>query len=172
MTWRYLTFYGAKSHAVHENLSQEIIDDLSARDCELESDEPLVTELAIDQPGMIAADRPWINFNLAGLEITIPCEDVATFVLQCAKYELRGSPGKNYYKVHGFMKCLVLSQVQFMFFRKELAMHLLDAEQQAAEFWAGKRVYSEVLQDLAGVKADLGGHKADRFKAPKVVGKA
>lgn len=175
MTWRALRFYGAKNHIVPSHLVQEIIDDLLARKCELESSEP-ITECGIDQPGMLAVGRPCVSFDLNGLEIDMPCEDVATFLLHTDGYKLRG----NYYKVHGWLTCVVMTPAQFKQYRAVLARELPDSEQRAAEFWAGRAVYSEVLREtaakLSGTPLDkipnLGGNKADRFKAPKVIGKA
>jgi hypothetical protein len=83
--WNYLIIDGCKPHTVPLHLEGALVDDLFSRE-ELKGSEPLeftskpVTKVSIDMPGMVAIDRPWMPFQLDGLVIEMPCEDVASFL--------------------------------------------------------------------------------------------
>ena len=162
--WQAISFFGAKHHIVPIYLAQTIIDDLRERGCELDS-QLATLECYVDQPGMMAMNRPDMDMYIEGLNIQIPCEDVASFVLQIQDHKRRGTDDVPYYKVHGRASCLVFTPTQFAEFKAKLSKALPDAEAQAAEFWAGKKVYSEVLRDAnGGGDKNFGGNKMDRFK--------
>lgn len=167
--WKWLMFDGAISHAVSEELYDVIVVDLERRGCELKEETPS-KGVFFDRPGMIATERPVENLFVDGLELNIPSEDVLYFTAKLEALELRDG---CYYKLHDGWRCaLVLTQGQ----RDELLAKLKElvpgAEARAAEFWATRKLPSEVLREIAAKQSgrpieeipNLGGNKNDRFK--------
>ena len=190
--WKWLIIDGWKSHGIPAYLVGTLIDDLNAR-AEAEG-QPVAFEAkdtihcAIDQPGMCYTDRPWMTFQIDGLAVEMPCEDVFDFVQQLKKLPKRtwkhGESqfvGADYYKVHGFHRCLVLTPDLHAQLLAELEAGLQEAEARATAFLADKKPAWQVLQEANAIAAgkdkdayknvDFGGHKNDRIhdklKKPK-----
>lgn len=132
-------------------------------------------EMFIDEPGMCATDRPLEEFDFLGLKLTIPSEDIASFIRRIDGLV----PNEGWYELHGFHRCIVLTDWQRTVLRRLLWDRLLVAEQRAHVFWADKKSPGELLREIAAKASgqpleeipDLGGHKADRF-IPKTRGAA
>lgn len=186
LNWRWLVIDGWKSHAVPEYLEGALVADLHARHPDEEPakvESSPINSMGIDQPGMVAMDRPWMTFKIDGLDIEIPCEDVASFILQLDALKPRefvhgnlgAFKGLTYYKLHGFCKCIVLTPDLKVMLTEALQADVAEAEAQATAFWADKKLPSEVLRE-ANAEAlnvpveeipDCGAHKQDRFRLPK-----
>jgi hypothetical protein len=181
VTWVRVCFENAKTHLVCKGLMKALIVDMAKRDCTLmnfatnygkdyESEEwsnpRVVTEWGIDMPGMINAKRPNELFNFCGLKFEVPSEDVASFILALEKLPPRSFGKQTYYKLHGFMQCVVLTKTQYNEMLRLLRGRVQIAERRATEFWAEREAPSEMLkraQGLVDSPIDLGGHKNDRF---------
>jgi hypothetical protein len=184
--WKWLIIDGWKSHGIPAYLQQTLLDDLSEREeqkghGDLEFEAKDTTTCGIDMPGMVAMNRPWMTFQIDGLSIDIPCEDVLEFIEQLKAAPMRtwtkGTTeyvGSSYYKLHGFHKCIVLTPDLRAELLTQLESNLEEAEAQSKAFWADRKLPSQVLQE-ANAKAhgleidayknvDFGGHKHDRFQ--------
>lgn len=166
--WKWLMFEGAIPHMVPNELVDVIVADLERRGCPLEEKRE-GTHLFIDQPGMVCTTRPNEEFELRGLDLEIPSEDFGDFLGQLAELKLRDG---QYYKLHGFHRCIVLTPALKDELQLRLAQLYPTAEARAIEFYAGRKVPSEVLKEAnrrPGEKVEdmpnLGANKLDRFKA-------
>lgn len=183
--WKWLKIDGWKSHAVPAYLGHTLIADLRARrNEEIEYEEQDTTNVAIDMPGMIAVDRPWMDFELDGLTVEMPCEDVLAFWSELKNLRSREfthgtgmGVGMTYYKLHGLYKCIVLTPDLRFQLLEALADKTAQAEMEATAFWAGRKLPAQVLREAAALTSgkeidqigDMGGHKQDRFHT--VIGK-
>lgn len=178
-TWTWLNFESETTrtigHAVHVSTRKAVIADLVARGCGSPVEIPIDEDgVHIDMPGMIAMTRPIEVFEMGGLRINIPSEDVAAFLIDVDKLKVRhGADGSDYYKLHGFMRALVLSPSQRTMFRALLVGRVPTAERRASEFYAVNMLPSEVLRQAAAASSgrpvdeipNLGANRQDRFKA-------
>lgn len=172
--WRWLRFEHAKAHLVSAGLVSVIVADMKARDCVLESNEPIV-EFSIDMPGMCRTDRPIETFRFMGLSVSMPTEDVASFAAEAGTLEPRGTGGRQYFKLHGFHRCWVLSDAQRRLLLARLLRMTPAAEAKTQVFYADKQSPAEALREAAAkgtgrpveTMPDLGGHKLDRFFGAK-----
>lgn len=180
--WKWITSPNWKSHGVPVYLVQALLDDLRARqegDGEVEYTEKDTVHCAIDQPGMVCMDRPWMTFQVDGLTIEIPCEDVLSFYTQLKNLPAREfthgksmGVGMTYYKLHAFHKCLVLTPDVRQELLDQLGERAMEAEVQATAFYADRKLPSEVLREAAAAATDtpldeipnLGANRQDRFK--------
>jgi hypothetical protein len=157
--WKWVVFDGAVSHMVPNELRDIIVIDLERRGCAFGWENEGKT-LFLDQPGPIATTRPVEKFVLDGLELEIPSEDVGHFTLELAEMSIRGG---CYYKLHGFHRCIVLTQA----LRDELLLKLREvlpsAEARAAEFWAGRKTPAQVFRQAAGVPEEVVSAKIDEY---------
>lgn len=157
--WKWVVFDGAVSHMVPNELRDIIVMDLEQRNCPFGWEEEGKT-LFLDQPGPIATARPTEKFDIDGLELEVPSEDVAHFMLDLERLPLRGG---CYYKMHGFLRCIVLTRSM----RDDLLAQLKGicpaAEARAAEFWAGRPTPAQVLKQMAGIPKDLKHPKVDEY---------
>lgn len=168
--WKILTFEGAITHLCCIGLEHDIINDMVARGCKLEKSKSTKT-FNIDMPGMICIDRPWETFMFRGLTLKIPSEDILMFMVNLEALQVRQLNNKSYYKLHGFLRCLVLTATQRDGLLRLLKLRCATAEQKAAEFWATRKTPSEVLREMAAKTTgqplekipNLGGNKNDRF---------
>lgn len=187
LNWRWLVIDGWKSHAVPEYLESVLVGDLAARqppdDDPAEVQSHPIVSMGIDMPGMVCTTRPWMTFHIDGLDIEIPCEDVASFLLQLNSlkpreftHEKAGAfKGLSYYKLHGFCKCIVLTPDLKVMLTEALEAGVAEAEAQATAFWADKKLPSEILREANAAAnnipldevPDCGAHKQDRFRLTK-----
>lgn len=183
-TWYHLLFEAedgitAVAHAVPARLMTAVIDDMVSRDCGSPSFKVL-TAAFLDQPGMISTLRPIEEgFVLGGLTLGIPSEDIAAMLCQLEDVKMRGSlfssdPAQQaYYKLHGFMRAIVLTPEYRNSLLEQLRAVLPAAEARATAFYAEHRLPSEVLREAAAkvnnIPLDkvpnLGANKQDRFKS-------
>lgn len=178
LLWKWLILDGWKPHAVPMWLEKALLDDLrsrpeSGKDLEYTSTE--TTNMAIDFPGMVAIDRPWMTFALDGLAVEIPCEDVGGFVNELKRLKPRHFKGDHtagetvllsngdriiatgvdegvmYYKLHGFNRCIVLTPDLYVDLLEALEARLDEAEEKATVFWATRKLPSQILREANAV---------------------
>jgi hypothetical protein len=168
--WKWIGFEDAKHHMVCASLAPAIKADLKARG-HLPTKEQDAKTFGIDMPGMILVGRPFDEFKVCGLKVSIPCEDMATFILAVEKLEPRTQGTKTYYKLHGFLRCWVLTPHQKSVLLAQLKSRVLKAEDRACKFLAGRKSPAMMLREVAAKASgqpiesipDLGGHRLDRF---------
>ena len=176
--WHWIILRGAKAHMVCAGLLRQLLVEMTGRDCEIESAK-LVGKggVMFDMPGMIRVDRPMEAIPFLGTTLHIPSEDIATISGQLSDLPRRmfkcadGSPGYPYFKLHGFLRCLVLTPSQRTLLLRLLQERVADAEAKAKSFYADKAPMSQVLREVAAHVSkspiesipDLGGHRTDRF---------
>lgn len=169
LPWKWLNIEGFKSHAVPAYLEGVLLDDLRAR---ARGDDPLTpppevvseqtTSVAIDNPGMVALDRPWMSMRVDGLTLDIPCEDLGVFYERLKKAPERvwkeGTSmfvGASYYKLHGWNRCIVLTPDIRMELLTTMKEKLAEAEDEADRFWSGRKTPGEVLAEANARPFDI-----------------
>lgn len=173
--WRWLMFDKEGNfvppHAARGRVRDAVVFDLEHRECRLFGDQGL-RDLVIDQPGMICTTRPIEKFDFFGLELGIPSEDVGSFVLQLQDIKPRTVGDVTFYKMHGYLSILALSVDEYASLLSLLRNRLPEAERHASEFYAVRKLPSEVLREAAAASTgqplekipNLGANKNDRFK--------
>ncbi len=173
--WLFLVFDEAIPHLCPKSRTRVVQDNMLVRGSPLISSRPC-KDFSIDFPGMVAIDRPIETFNLFGLKVEIPSEDIASFIEQLESLEPRMSnPDKaswfQYYKLHGFLRAWVLTPSSREELLKTLKGRLQTAELRSKVFYFDRKLPSQVLREAAAKASgqpienipDLGGHKVDRF---------
>ena len=101
-----------KYHYCPSSLLPDLLVDLKERYGEECETKPITTGL-IDLPGMIMTDRPIEELEVDGFTLKIPSQDFEVFAGRLFKLTPRRfNSGKEYYKLHGWMQCLVLTPSQ------------------------------------------------------------
>lgn len=114
----WVRFFAAewKPHWVHSSLVTPLAEDAKRRWHEFVSVEPMPRghpEAFLDLPGMVMQDRTYQDFQVDGLHLRLPTQDVYAFREELESGRLRTfQTGEKYYKLHGWLNCLVLSEVQ------------------------------------------------------------
>lgn len=174
--WKWVIFDGAIPHMCSPSLVDVIVADLERRGCPVSEVQDGDGKFTIDMPGMVAVKRPWEDFEFDGLELSIPCEDVDTFVVYIGEdLKERGGEGGRYYKIHGWHRCLVVTPEQRGRLLAVLRDRLPTADRRAREFYATMKPMSQVLREANAAAnnvpveqiPDCGGHKNDRFHPKK-----
>ena len=114
---------GVKTHFIPEAIANEIVNELKDRfntECKIYD----TRESAwIDMPGMIMVDRTIEKFDLGdGSGFNFPTEDFDIIYerLKSAETRYTKDTGTCYYKVHGWIQCVVLTSVQRRVLLKQL----------------------------------------------------
>jgi len=123
MTWRFIRWHGCKGQFVPQTLFGQLEADMRKRlaqhdppeelsvdfdDCDREAE-----EAAIDLPGMIRMDRGWWSCDIDVGRVAFPVLNVRDLRRQLVSLPLRTfNDGTEYYKLHGWLVCLVLTPEQ------------------------------------------------------------
>jgi len=183
--WLWLTFddHKVKPHALPASLYRPLLADIRGRNHDVAHKiKPVGPEgMSMDEPGMMAIDRPYEHFEIAGLSLQLPSEDCAAFLSRLRRMEPRHfAPAPiPYYKLHDWRCCLVLRPPHYTRLVIDLGTRLPLAEANALAFYAKRQPISEILREAnartAGVPLeqipDCGEHRTDRFH-PKDRGQA
>ena len=192
--WHRITFGQGrtKTHTAPGCLLADLIDDLRKRghepapilrppcdgDVEIEYRSPVLrTRMwCLDMGGMVCTDEPWITVRVDNLPIEVRACDVRDHVQRLARYEVRRfSSGRAYYKIHGWMHCIVLLPRQFRAFTAGVEASVEHAEAESAAFWRGKKTWNDALREanaraigapIESMPRLAGAHPADRFTFP------
>lgn len=83
-------------------------------------------EIALYCPGMVLADRRWLNISLEdGFVLSFPFEDAEFFLGELKRLEARTfSDGTVYYKLHGWIHCMVLDLQQRLSLIKQMEVNI------------------------------------------------
>lgn len=107
--------YGCKPHFVPESLQPDISDELVNRfsRSNLRGEDSFTvkttTEGLVDLPGMVRMDRTYEEFDLGGFKLSIPTTDIDFYYSELTRLPERSVNGKPYYKIHGWIHCVVLT---------------------------------------------------------------
>lgn len=124
MTWTVAVFdHTTKTHAMPTELADALIYDLRARHgSELRESSPglpenphIATEFAMDLGGPCLVDRPEETFEVAGLKLWIPCNQLHLFAESWRDSEVRAiaATRREYVKLYAHYACLVVLPAQF-----------------------------------------------------------
>lgn len=113
---------GMKGHACPNVLLSELLADIRARllahdpqaDLQPVFNEP-ITEYGLDCPGMVMADRKWEDIPVEpGFTLGFPYSDFGFFLQVLEELSPRTfvPGGQQYFKLHGWMHCVVLTPDQ------------------------------------------------------------
>ena len=113
MSWYHIWCDGAKNHFVHSSLLEGLRQDLNLRFNNGIYKEDLTERVWYDLPGMILAGRSYEKLQLDGVEFEVASQNFRLLYERlCLMKEREFSDGKKYYKVHGWLHCLVLTPEQ------------------------------------------------------------
>lgn len=116
--WTFLLLEGFKGHVVPTKLLPQLMTDLRSRAPakefnEIPVNQRFVDEWGIDLPGMMMADRGYEHIPVTGLDLEVPYNDMRILMGLLERAEPRKfADGTTYYKWHGWMHCIVLTQEQ------------------------------------------------------------
>lgn len=111
-SWSRVLFKGFKAHYCPDDLVEELVEDIENRGGSLD-EIANVSDGGIDLPGMILVDRPWEDIQIDGFKLGIPSQDLGDFLSELERTPLRKFPnGKQYYKIHGWLVCVVFTPDQ------------------------------------------------------------
>ncbi len=125
-----------------------------------------ITEWSIDIGGACHADRPSEMFQIGGMPLAIPCEDVAPLLAEirrCERREFTGmrsiSPAtgnatgyaRPYYKLHGWNQAIVLTPSQYNGLRAQMLSRAPAAHARGRAFYEEVRRRSPRATSQTGV---------------------
>jgi hypothetical protein len=137
------------THLVSTDRIEQTVQDLVDRGVPAEAVEVLEVDApwTFDMPGMIWNGRTMLDFKVDTLELKIPAHDLGRFITNIRKLPLRTfADGTDYYKLHAFSRCLVLSPDQRAGLQRLMEEAYPDAEAAADE---DIRKMAKIRQQLA-----------------------
>lgn len=126
--WIMFVSDGWKIHWVHSSLLPGLMEDSAERGHPNPGHEP-VEKGFIDNPGMILQDRSHEVLEVDGFLLTIPSEDFRYFYESLKKKTERTfNDGRKYFKIHGWLHCVVFTPEQ-----RDACLALMEARLPEAE---------------------------------------
>lgn len=124
MSWSHFRFARAKAHYVSEGLRAGLMTEASERQFGFIK-ETSVFDGSIDLPGMIWAHRGYEVIDMPGeLKLSIPYSDAFYFRMKLEKAPPRTfADGSQYYKIHGWLVCVVLTPFERDYLLSHLRVH-------------------------------------------------
>lgn len=124
-----------KFHFVHKRLIANLCVDLQDRGFTL-SDIDEVDSIFVDEPGMIAMDRPLETLKMDSLKITVPSEDISSIYERVSELESRYfKDGTRYFKLKTYNVCLIMDESQKTYLERTLESMIEKAEKKASAFY-------------------------------------
>jgi len=136
-TWHALDFNdrrvegSVKLHIVPDELVDCIVADLKERGSPFfrQNVTPVV---GLDYPGIVHMEDVWYDFQLDGIIAQFSARSFEGMLQQLRELKQRTAPdGKAYFKMHGFLNCLVLAPDDLMCLRSLMVPKLQEALAQA-----------------------------------------
>jgi len=129
----FICCFGFKSHYCPSDLADGLVEDLESREADIRFIES-TDKGYIDLPGMCMADRPMEEVVLGEFRLSIPSQDFASMLSRLKAAPLRKfADGSEYFKLHGFHQCLVVSPEQRDELIRIMDEMVADAEKRADE---------------------------------------
>jgi hypothetical protein len=156
--------YSCKPHFVPTSLQPDISNELVTRfsrsnlNGENSFTAKPTTEGLVDLPGMVRVDRTYEEFDLGGFKLSIPTTDIDFYYSELTKLPERQVNGKPYYKIHGWIHCVVLTPEHRTIILNQIERDRnainakIDAE--LAKLKASKEALKDVLVPVEQVKLD------------------
>lgn len=137
--WEALLSPGFKLHVVPVPLYNDLVDDLRVRarqeGLDLEITSEYTQQVQIDDCGPRFLGMPACDFLLDGLVVRVPAHDVAVLCGQLSRLVRRSfARGLDYYKLHGYSRCLVLPPDAYSDLCEQMTAKSEDAETLATQF--------------------------------------
>lgn len=112
-TWAFVLFGGGyKAHLCPRELVGDLIADIELRGGET-GETRGTSQGLIDLSGMIMKNRPLEEIDLGGFKLIIPSQDFAHFLAKLEQVTIRKfAGGKEYFKIRGWMVCVVFTPAQ------------------------------------------------------------
>lgn len=114
-TWYALDFNdlrvegSVKFHVVPDELVETVVADLKERGSPFVR-QNVILKVGIDYPGMVHRDDVWYDFQLDGIVAQFSARSFEGMLKQLRELPKRIAPsGMWYFKLHGFLNCLVLT---------------------------------------------------------------
>ena len=120
-----------KLHITPDELVDGIVADLKKRGFPLVR-RNLIIECGFDGPGCVHKDDVWYDFVLDSLVVKFSARSFEEMLLQLRGLERRTAPGgQRYFKMHGFLNCLVLTSDDRKYLLNQMQPKLQEALVQA-----------------------------------------
>lgn len=136
MTWHWLTYQNAVTHAVSETLLASHKREARRRGFREDDGSGTLDRLGFSLPGMAIQGEPWEVVRVDGLAISVRGHDFGSVL-----GELRGlkrrkfADGKQYYKLHGFHRAIVLTAAQRQELERAMSAVVDEVDARATAFW-------------------------------------
>lgn len=137
MQWYFVKFedkdgYLCRPHLIPEPLLDVVVQDVIVRHGHIPERVTIVTESAMDLPGMMITTRPYEDFYLPGLKFYVPCSDV-----EMVRRDFEQAKDRDgWYKVTNYHHCMCLTGVMRKFLVRELTAREPSANKRYDEFFA------------------------------------
>lgn len=126
--WVLFMSSGWKGHWCPAELLPGLMEDSSRRGHGMGSYEPAERGL-IDLPGMVMVDRSIQTFDIGGFKLRIPTEDTEQFYFELRSNKERVfSDGRKYFKIHGWIHCVVMTPEQRLSLLREMETRMDDVK--------------------------------------------
>jgi hypothetical protein len=124
--WATIQCDGWKTHVCHESMIPVILEDIGVREPDALKD-VIITSTDkgfIDLPGMVSMDRTYQKIEVDGLELEMPTTDFEYFLEMLRNCAVRSAGKQKFYKIHGWLHCVVLTPLQRYDILEEMASML------------------------------------------------
>lgn len=171
--WAFVWVTGYKPHFCPKKLANGLLADLSGREHDTPGD-GLIFKVegtdsgGIDLPGMCMVDRPYEEIKIDTFKLSIPSQDFTHFVRALFEApERMFADGEKYYKIHGWMHCIVFTPEQRDMVLKAMEEMLPEAARKAEE---ADREFSRRMEEINRDGVKVISHRDKYSKdAPKKV---
>lgn len=150
-SWKLVLFDdGVKAHYISESLHKDILDELYARYLRKPFVEYDKDQAIYDVGGMVMVDEEWLSWITPpkDLQITMRVTHFQYAYDELLQLEEREVNGQKYYKLHGWLHCIVLTPAQRDYLLKQWAIQaqVIKEKSLLANLEFDKRI-SEVNKD-------------------------
>jgi hypothetical protein len=149
--WAFVWVLGYKPHFVPKSLVMGLIQDLAGREHEEEGAGEVyeikgINRGGCDRPGMVMVDRPFEKIRIDTFDLELPSQDFEYFANKLFKTHERKLPtGERYYKIHGWMQCVMFTPEQRDMVLKAMEEMLPDVRKRADD---ADREFSRRLREI------------------------
>lgn len=146
-----------KSHVVPNHLKKGILEDLEKRGARGTDSVEDTDVFHLDFGGMMAMNTPEIEVTVDNLKISVMTTQVEVALAEIndlLREKVRYANGKPYYKLHGWLSCLVIEPSNLKHLRNQLAAKIGEAERRQKKFEADRRSFGlpgshkELLEEM------------------------
>jgi hypothetical protein len=112
--WNAHSHEGVKPHFVPDSLMHTILTDIGRRFHApvLQTLDRTGELMRIDRGGPMMISAEWVSVDIDNATLEVPVRDIEVYYMDLLQSPLRGEPGAQYYKLHGWLHCVVLTPEQ------------------------------------------------------------